>query len=262
MENYPSNTEQSKKFCENIVSQFLQLPEKRNYENPDAGLAQQLGVFLVKQGFIKKIEVLKGAWGFKYNSRDKVLSINDLPMSLENYHRFIFELGQNPQTGEDLFPEQGDETSQYRFLHEVSHAYQVYLRDKETAGREEQWCEKVLNHEITSVFGILFEYCYLKRRTQGLGLSVAGNLPDYDNVPEPSQGLTRANEDANELITMYLWNPKYFETFLDYLSGNIRGYGDESLRRAGLRKISNKEKDGLKEIIAEYIREMKENVGV
>ncbi|HPL93287.1 MAG TPA: hypothetical protein PLB38_03335 [bacterium] len=263
METYQPKIEQGKNNCEYIVYNFLDLPERRKFENPDFDLAQKLGVFLVKQGFITNVKVLEGSWAFKYNSGDKTIYINDIPMPIEGYHEYIFCLGQNSKTGEYLFPEPGDETSRYRFLHEVSHAYQVYLRDKETNGNKDYWCEKLINHEINSIFGLLFEYCYRKRKIHGngIGLSACGNSSVYNNVSEPSQGLTRANEDANELITMYLWNPKYFETFLDYVSVNIPGYGEESLRRDHLIKISNTEKEGLKKVVMEYIREMKENVG-
>ena len=62
------------------------------------------------------------------------------------------------------------------------------------------------------------------------GLSTWGNVPDYDNISEPSQSAIRAIEDANELITMYLWNPKYLDVFLDYISININEYDFSNLK--------------------------------
>ena len=132
--------------------------------------------------------------------------------------------------------------------------------DKETNGHKNEWYDKVVKQEINSVFGILFEYCYKKRREQSLGLSTWGNVPDYNSVSEPSQSAVRAIEDANELITMYLWNPKYFDTFLDYVSCNIPGFNEQSLREDGLGKITQQEKEGLKQLIKEYINEMKQNI--
>ncbi len=181
-------------------------------------------------------------------------------MSHENYEYYIFRLGQNQQTGQNLFPDFGDETDQYRFLHETSHAYQDYLMNKESNGEKDKWYDKVINREINSIFGILFEYCYKKRREQNSGLSTWGNVPDYNNVSEPSQSAVRAIEDANELITMYLWNPKYLDIFLDYVSCNIDGFNEENIRNDGLSKITQQERSRLKQLIQEYIKEMKQNI--
>jgi hypothetical protein len=135
------------------------------------------------------------------------------------------------------------------------------LTNKENPNNPNQWYTKASNDEIDSNYAILWNFCFKKRQQGGKGLSTWGNVPDYNSIQNPqSQTAIRAIEDANELVTMYLWNPKYFETFLDYLSGNISGYGDSELENDNLAKISNTEKEVLVSLIEEYVDEMKKNI--
>ena len=246
------------------VDGFLTLPERRDGGNPDKDLAKKLGSFLVNKGFIVDIGMWKGSWGCKYGN--KKISINEYPMPEKEYEYYIFRLGVDAATGKQLFPENGDEADQYRFLHETGHAYQQYLINKESSDNPLMWYDRVLKEgegKIKSTFGLLFEFCY-KRRTANVnkGLSTWGNVPNYNCVQDPSsQNAVRAIEDANELVTMYLWPPQYLDAFLDYLSGPIPGYGKSSLHQDRLLKISEDEKEAIKLLIGEYIREMKIEMG-
>lgn len=263
MPNFENGFLQQKKQKEELqknVDGFLTLPDKRGGGNPDKDLAKKLGSFLVNRGYIAAIDMWIGSWGCKYGN--KKISINEYPMPEKEYEYYIFRLGTDVATGKQLFPENGDETDQYRFLHETSHAYQQYLVDTESPDNPRMWYDRVLQEgtgKIKSVFGLLFEYCYKKRRENiNKGLSTWGNVPDYNCVQDPSsQAAVRAIEDANELITMYLWNPQYLDTFFKYLSGNIPGYDDQSLQEDRLSKISENERDALRLIVEEYIQEMK-----
>lgn len=250
------------------IREFLTLPERREGGNPEKELARELGIFVVNQGYVSEIDMWKGSWGCKYGN--KKISINEYPMPQKEYEYYIFRLGADTETGTQLFPENGDETDQYRFLHETSHAYQQYLVDKESPDNPRMWYDRALKEgegKIDSNYGLLFEFCYRKRKESkrraedpDRGLSTWGNVPDYNCVSDASsQNAVRAIEDANELVTMYLWNPQYLTTFLEYLSGNVPGYDEMSLQEDRLLKISEKEKEkeSLKLLVGEYILEMK-----
>ncbi len=245
------------------VNAQLNLPNKREANNPDKDLARNLGDFLVDEGFISEIGINRGSWGYKYEN--KAINISGVPMPKAQYDYYIFRLGRDPNGGKELFPLIGDETDQYRFLHEVGHAYQDYLIHQESPDNPEGWYDRVLADggvAVNSNFELLFRYCFKKRvENPGKGLSTWGNVPDYESVQDQaSQYATRAVEDANELIVMYLWNPQYLRTFLDYLSGKIPGYGDANLQEDGLIKISAEEVEALKLAIEEYIAGMKQEI--
>lgn len=239
------------------VTAYLTLPEKRDAGNQDKNLAKVLGSFLVDQGYISGIDMWRGSWGCKYEN--KKIYLNEQPMPDDQYNYYIFRLGENSETGKKLFPTKGEEADQYRFLHETSHAYQEFLMDKESSDSSGAWYNKVLSNEIDSNLGLLFEYCYKKRQENpDCGLSTWGNVPDYDNVQHlSSRNAVRAIEDANELVTMYLWHPEYLDTFLDYVSGKIPGYDDSNLKEDKLTKITEEERKSLKILLEEYITEMK-----
>lgn len=221
------------------------MPEKRNEGNEDHELAKQLGDFLVDQEYIKAIDIWRGSWGCKYENRK--IYINDHQMPAAAYNYYIFRLGETLETQKPLFPEAGEEADQYRFLHETSHAYQEYLQAKESPDNPYRWCDRVIsegNEHIDSNLSLLFKYCYKKRHDNpGKGLSTWGNVPDYNNIEDlRSQNATRAIEDANELVTMYLWHPEYLDTYLSYIAGEIPGYGEASIAEDQLIKISLAEK--------------------
>ena len=240
------------------VAAYLSLPDKRNYDNPDANLAQNLGGFLVNQGYIRKIAPLSGSWGFMYE--DKTISIGDQPISKTNYEHYFFRLGQNPQTREPLYPTGQDETDCYRFLHEVSHAYQDYLTKKENPTNPDTWYQKAASGELDSPFAVLFGVCaQIRQKDINRGLSTWGNVPDYA-ADRSTELAARTIDDANELVTMYLWNPEYFNTYLDYLAGDYPGYGDQNLEEDGLTKLTPDGKELIRTLVMDYIEEMKQQV--
>lgn len=247
--------EKSKKELKTNVEAFLSLPEKVKQENSESNLAKQLGSFLVDKGYIQDIDTWN-SWGFKYENKKISIAKDAMPDNAYNY--YTFRLGKNSQ-GESIFPKQGDEINVYRFIHETSHAYQDYLVKKDNVAN---WHDKAIKGEVESTLAILFRYCYNKRKNHpGQGLSTWGNVPDYNSIQDAkSQNAIRAIEDANELITMYLWNPKYLKTYLNYLSKNINGYGEREINQDNLTIISNNEKESLEEIVGMYIDEMKENI--
>ena len=253
-EEYPSEEQTA----ENVAT-YLTLPERRNAGNPNKELPRTLGSFLVENRYITGIDMWRGSWGCKYENG--TIYLNDRPMSDEQYNYYIFRIGENPATGEQLFTENGDEADQYRFLHETGHAYQQYLMDQECPDNPGDWYNKVVAGSITSTFGKLWKSCYNNRkrdREQG-GLSTWGNVPDYNSLPQPSQNAVRALEDANELVTMYLWHPHYLRTFLHYISGQIPGYGETNLREDKLTKITPEAAESLYDGIARYVEAMKLN---
>jgi hypothetical protein len=236
------------------VAAFLQTPERLKHE--ESNLPIQLGSFLVEKGFIRSIDVWRGSWGFKYE--DKKVYLSDTPMPEAAYNYFIFRLGKDNKTGQPLYPSKS-ESDQYRFLHETCHAYQDFLTSTESSDNPDLWYDKAHKNNIDSTYAILFNYCLNKRlNSQGKGLSTWGNISDYNNYEAATQQVARAIEDANELVTMYLWNPRYFETFLDYVAGDIPGFSENDLVNDGLTKISKSEKENLKKLIQMYVEEMRD----
>jgi len=238
------------------VSAYLKIPERIRHNNDR--IPARLGNFLIEKGFITKIDMWENSWGFKYEA--KTISISDNPMPDVAYQYYIFRLGTDEETGQPLYPSK-EETNQYRFLHEACHAYQDFLTSEENQDNPGGWYDKAYKREITSNYAKLFDYCFRKRAGNSKnGLSTWGNVPDYNVYSNKTQQVARAIEDANELVTMYLWNPQYFETFLEYLSGNIAGFGEVNLSHDGLLKISHEDREKLKELIQKYVEEMKANI--
>ena len=254
----------NKKEVHGHIESFLTLPKRISETNENKNLPKNLGNFLVDKDFIKEIDMWKGSWGFKYNSENKKISIAEREMSKENYEYYIFRLGKD-QNGESLFPKQGDETNQYRFLHETSHAYQNYLIEKESLEKNTDplsWYNQAIQGDDDSTFSLLFKVCYARRQiNENRGLSTWGNVPDYESIDIKNNRIgMKAIEDANELVTMQLWHPKYLETFLDYLSLEIEGYNEANLERDKLAKITPNTRQALKGIVELYVEEMRINV--
>ncbi|MCX6753743.1 MAG: hypothetical protein NTV03_01660 [Candidatus Nomurabacteria bacterium] len=242
----------------------MTLPERISRTNEDKDTPKELGDFLVKSDFIKEVGILKNSWGFMYSKDTRKISIADTEMSQEAYLYYIFRLGKDIN-GENLFPKFGDETDQYRFLHETCHAYQEYLVYKELSDKnldQSSWYADSVNGKNDSTFSILFNLCYkIRNSNENKGLSTWGNVPDYNSIQnDASRIASRALEDSNELIVMRLWNPKYLETFLDYVSLNIDGYNESSLNEDNLVKIANNTKILIKHIVDLYVEEMKNNI--
>ncbi len=237
------------------------MPERISEGNPESGLAKKLGEFLVEKNFINGIDLWERSWGCKYEN--KKIYMNDVPMSKEQYEHYIFRLGENSFTREQLFPNQS-EADQYRFLHESGHGYQEYIKTKECPDDPESWYTEASKGQIKSYTALLFEHCYdLRKKNPGKGLSTWGNVLDYNCVKDAdSQNATRANEDANELITMYLWNPKYLDTFLKYISCEIPCYGELNISNDKLIKLPHEEKELIKIVVEKVIADMKKNINI
>ena len=233
---------------------FLNIPTRLD-PNHQNRTGRQLADFLTDRGYIKTVKLWNRSWGFGYVSNDKAIYISELDMPRERYDYFVFRLGTASQNGERLYP-QPDEMDQYRFLHEVSHGYQDYAINRDGA---EDWHDRALNGDINSSLSTLFSFCYQTRsENPGRGITTWGNQPDYNTISDNrSQIAIRAHEDANELVTMYLWSPEYFDTYLNYLSGNIPGYGESNLAQDGLAQLPNSKKELLKQVVLDYVDEMK-----
>lgn len=121
------------------------------------------------------------------------------------------------------------------------------------------WHNKAVAEELDSNFSLLFRFCYENRKNNpGKGLSTWGNVPDYNNITNLNiQNAIRAIEDANEMVTMYMWHPDYFKTFLNYVSLNIPDYKESDLNKDKFTKISDQTSLSLKTLLEMYIDEMK-----
>ncbi len=266
------------------IEELLDVPPKalRGDENRD--IERKLGDFLVEKGYIKGVEKREEDWGFMYHSVTKRISVSQKEMPHMKWEQCIFKAGFNDETKENLFPSPGSETEKYRFLHEANHAYQEYLCCKESPEDAKEWHQKVLEGEVESTYGRLFEFCFQKRMEEDekegrkkkveRGLSVWGNAPNYNHEEEgalnkASEVAVRAQEDADELATMFLWHPGYFNVYLDYLSLNHNNHQirerevtKEDLEKRGLIQITKEEAELLKEMISVYVEEMKRNIGL
>ncbi len=264
------------------IEDCLDVPPKALRGDENEGIERKLGNFLVEKGYIKGVEKREEDWGFMYHSVTRKISVSKKEMPHMKWEKCIFKEGRNEKTEENLFPSPGLETEKYRFLHEANHAYQEYLCCKESPDNAKEWYQKALEREIDSPYGRLFRFCFRKRieedekegrkKTTEKGLSVWGNAPNYNHEGEgvlnkESEIAVRAQEDANELATMFLWHPNYFSVYLDYLSLNHNNYQirereltEEDLRKRGLIQITKEEAEYLKETISAYVEEMKGNI--
>ncbi len=271
--------ERIKKKIENL----LDVPLKAIKGDENENIEKKLGFFLVDKEYIRGVEERSEDWGFVYYSTTRNIAISKKEMPHNKWEYCIFKMGFNKEAQENLFPSPGMETKKYRFLHEANHAYQDYLCFNESPKEPEAWYEKVLEGEIESCYGRLFKFCFQKRMQEDekegakgerkRGLSVWGNSSNYnheenENIPNKfSEIAVRAQEDANELVTMYLWHPIYFDMYLDALSLNHnkekireRELTEEDLNKDGLARIKNDEVNYLKKLITDYVQEMKENI--
>ncbi len=273
----------SKEKLKKKIEDCLDVPSKAVEGDENKDIERKLGNFLVDKGYIKGIKKREEDWGFMYHSVTRKISVSQKEMPHVKWEQCIFKVGINEKTKENLFPSPGPETEKYRFLHEANHAYQEYLCCRESEEDPQAWYQKVLEGEINSCYGKLFAFCFRKReendeeegekRKKEKGISVWGNAPNYDckgenSIPNrASEIAVRAQEDANELVTMFLWHPAYFNVYLDYLSLNHNNpqirekeLTKEDLEKRGLVRISKEEVDYLKQTVLEYIEEMKRNI--
>ncbi len=265
------------------IKDLLDVPQKANIGDENKDIEKKLGFFLVDIGYIKDIKKTNEGWGFVYQSSNRKIIVSKREMPHTKWEQCIFKMGINKETGENLFPTPRKETEKYRFLHEANHAYQEYLCFVENRNNPKEWYQKSLEGEIKSCYGKLFNFCFQKRAQEDenegekkmceKGLSVWGNAPNYNykndsSIPnKASEIAVRAQEDANELITMFLWHPDYFNTYLDYLSLNHNNrevrekeITQEDLNKRGLVRISNEEKIKIKKMVFSYVEEMKKKI--
>jgi hypothetical protein len=239
------------------IDKYLDIPERINLQKTN-NLGKEIALFLARKGKIENVKTWRGSWGFKWESKEKAIYRSERPMPPEMYDKYVILLGKDEKSGEPLWP-QPSEIDKYRFLHEVGHAYQDYQIEKDGSG--ERWYDRAVKGEIDSYFGILFGYCYdLRTKNSGKGLSTWGSQSDYSNLDLMQRNAVGALEDVNELATMYLWHPKYFETHMKYLAQEIPGYGRESLDRDNLTPINSDIKDLLIEAVTGYMAEAKESI--
>ncbi len=265
------------------IRNFLDVPRKARAGDENGDIERKLGDFLVERERIKGVGERSEDWGFVYYSITCKIFVSEKEMPHNKWEDCIFKMGVNTETGESLFPEPGAETDKYRFLHEANHAYQDYLCSKESPKEPALFYQKCLNNEIVSSYADLFRFCFRKRKEEKIsnkegspvkGLSVWGNAPNYkhqgnEGIPnEDSEIAIRAQEDANELVTMFLWHPEYFNMYLAYISLDHDNFKvrekeltKEDLERKGLIKLSKEEAALLKKMVDSYVREMKEDLG-
>ncbi len=262
------------------VEELLNVPRKAIEGDANRDIEKKLGAFLVEKGYIKEVDEREEDWGFVYHSAVKKISLSEKEMPHGKWEDCILKMGINEKTGENLFPSPGEETEKYRFLHEANHAYQEYLCSLESRENPESWYQKVIEGKVNSCYGDLFAFCFQKRleedQNEGVkkdkerGLSVWGNAPNYSHKKDKtipnrlSEIAVRAQEDANELVTMFLWHPNYFEVYLDYLSLDHNNpqvrekeITKEDLEREGLISLSKEETECLRQLVSWYTEEMK-----
>ncbi len=263
-----------------MIGEILDVPQKAIIGDENKDIEINLGLFLINKGYIRGVEERKKDWGFVYQSKTRKIAISKKKMPFKKWEKCIFRMGVNRKTGEDIFPKIGKETRKYRFLHEASHAYQDYLCSNECKKDPSLWYEKSLNGEIVSSYSDLFNFCFKRREEVGnadkgkiRGLSVWGNVSKYeygegeDIINKASEIAVRAQEDANELVTMFLWHPEYFNIYMDYLSLNKKNsqiqkenINIDNLEKRGLIRISKKEGEYLERVVSSYVKEMREEI--
>lgn len=218
---------------------YLTLPERALLDNPHPNLGQELGSFLIEKNFIEGLDTKENGWEFEYDFENKKILIPEEKISSEEWKSFFFrkQTVLSDDESYSLFPmyplytEQKDEIEKYCFLQSVVQAYQENL-DK-----------RILD------FKNFFDFC-LEKREEGKHLK---GLTSFGNT-KPHK-ISGALKDANELVTMYIWHPKYFETYAEYLIKNRESFGKNKLV-----KISQEESENLKNFVQIYVENMKEEI--
>lgn len=259
-----------------ILKEFFninfEMPER--LQNEDTGLVSDMRNFLIDTGYIKSVASWDNSWGFAYVSDKKCIEFPTIPISENNYNYYIFRLGFFPD-GSSFFPGK-DEVDTYRFNHEVGHAFQSYLMDKEAGGYVNWINSKIITNTLETPFSRLFRFCYKKRSEYSrysedgltsvkLGLTTWGN-ESYDEMWDPEnsydinvlhQNVYGVAEDSNDLVNMALWHPEYINMYLKYLSLEIPGYGRSSVENDKLVPLSVEEARELSNLIKGYISKVK-----
>lgn len=267
--------EYEKELAETIET-YLVLPKRVEKENHEMDLGPKLGVFLVKQGYISGISMKKGCSGFEYDNESKIISISENEISLDQWREFFFRkqsLLADKKT-HSLYPmhpiytpeADENEIDIYRFLHQVGHTYQHYLKDNESKKLDVDrnfYNTYILENTVDTPYANLLKFCSEKREQnfrEGYppkGLSIWGNIENYNQGENPeSENIVRALKDANELFTMHLWHPQYFETYTNYLINSTEDFSKNKLVR-----ITEDEAEDLANLVVTYSQQMKEEIG-
>ncbi len=236
------------------VEEFLTLPKRAEIENNDGELPKKLGRFLVERGYIKNVAIDNESWEFKYESEEKIIYISQEEMPPSIWRDYAFRKQTTLESGrsDSLFPmhpmyngdSEKNDLDIYRFLQQTVSAYQEYLKDKES---------------LHTPYSKLFTLCYTKRKGKKdkysviRGFSTWGSMENEEDIQDER---FRASRDVNELLTIYLWNPKYFDSYINYLKTNAT----TELYKKGLVKIDKYEAEDIKEIVTDIIAEMKEEI--
>lgn len=249
-------------FSKNQMKDFFPLEELK--ENKNLSLLKWLWDFLIDKWYIKDIDQFDNSRAYMYNSEEKKIYIWEQQIPNEEYEKFIFRLWKNSD-GKYIFPN-NLESNIYRLLHEIGHAYQDFLIDKESkneAKNRHNWHNKIINGEWEdSYFGMLMKFCYkLRKETWNRNwLSIFGNISAYDYLDTYTQNFTRALEDSNELVNMYLWNPEYLKIFLSYITWNIEWFDKDFIVKDWFVVLDIEKATDLYIVIEEYVNEMKNTI--
>jgi hypothetical protein len=252
---------------EKLVGEVIRL---ENYTNLD--ILKKLIYICKRDGYFNEIRPFRG-WGQMY--QEGVIYLNESPMNDASYRHLIFL----DQEGRRPSPAQVDN---YRFVHELSHAYQdrsinidnsnlnfrdtdewamsmIYLGQDKVNLSEKEFKEFYGDRKISS-YAKLYGYCYyLRDKYKNLAeyrfLTTFANQPDYHQYTDITRFALGAIEDSNELVTMYLWNPSYFISYMNYLSGENREYQIYK-ETDNILTISIEEKNKIIDLVIEYTEEI------
>ena len=247
----------------NQVQSYLRTPNRIaeiERESDDLNLGQELGSFLINKGCLKKISLIETddeEFLPNYDINEKTIMLNKKTMSVNHWRDYIYRKQTFLKEGESysLFPmhpmynPDEDETKKYLFLNATVQAYREHIK------------KEGLSKPLTS----LIEICYQKRKLSTekdlprkaytRGFSLRGSHPQYFNEHKEEEYISRALIDVDELITMYIWNPKFFEGYINYLSSKPK----EILYKKKLCLIKDsQEAEEIKSLVNLYIEQMKE----
>ena len=211
------------------------------------------------------------SYGQMYAPENNTIYLNELPMPISFYNNHIYQDSRN------LAPSL-EKIDHYRFIHESSHAYQNiqmhqdFLNPKmiETGVTNVDRWEGLLEnskaeleaadlYDSLSDYGKLYHYAYHLRLSRGENnqnnLSTFASQPDYSGYSGVERRRLAACEDANELVTMFLWNPWYFTSYLALLKDN-HANSLQFKSQARLTTITEAEEGQLFEIVLTYIQNL------
>lgn len=232
---------------------------------------------VIEKRFFTQLIPWRNSYGMGY--KDGAIYLNENPMEYSLYKHYVFNDPQNLKPSYEKW-------DNYRFVHELSHSYQGMQMDKDISTlsslnmqdingwaynmrilgqdrvnlTEREFRASYGDIEISN-YAKLFGYCYyLREKYKHLAdhryLTTFANQLDYRSESQEVRYHLGAIEDANELVTMFLWNPNYFMSYMNYLSGEIPNY-NRYKQVDNLITISLAEKNKIIDLVREYVKEMK-----